>query len=390
MDEILNQNVTEMAGVSFDCSCGRQHSVNIDRIVIGNDIIAEIGVIASIFKHGTVFVMADNNTYRLYAEELEKYLCSRGISIKTCILNGEGRLVPDEKALGTIMLDLEDDTSYIIAVGSGTINDLARFISHKLHIPYMVAATAPSMDGYASTVSPLIAGGFKKTFEAVYPYTIAAEMRIIQSAPMEMIQAGFGDIMGKFTALADWQLAREIKGEYYCKTCETLVRRALNKCVESACGVMKRGEGSVYNILEALLLSGIAMGLVGNSRPASGAEHHLAHYWEMDALSKGTHHPLHGNAVGVAAVVVSKLYGMMQERLPVGIDMPKAEKITELLGNTGACCSPAELGIKRELFERSLLEAMKIRPRYTIFHLAAEAGQLESCAHRLTLEFYRE
>jgi glycerol-1-phosphate dehydrogenase [NAD(P)+] len=273
-------------------------------------------------------------------------------------------------------------------VGSGTLNDLARMLSCKTHIPYFILATAPSMDGFASTVSPLIIEGFKTTYQAVAPAAIIADTSILKDAPMEMIRAGFGDILGKYTALTDWVLARKKCCEYYCELSAKLMERAVEKCMAVHQAVLTRDETAIGLITEALILSGVAMGLVGNSRPASGAEHHMSHYWEMDALKKGWRHPLHGNAVGVATVVSSCIYERMSDQLPAACKPPKPEAIVKLLQSVGAHDNPSQLGVNRELFHETILHAMEVRDRYTILRFAFDAGRLPEIADILTRRFY--
>jgi glycerol-1-phosphate dehydrogenase [NAD(P)+] len=245
MNEILNLSISQMAGISFDCSCGRKHSVDIKRIVVGSGVMGDIMDIASDFREGSIFLISDNNTYRVYGSRVEEELKKNSFNVKSFVFETSHPLIPDEKALGRLFIEIEQDTSLIIAVGSGTINDLARMVSSRTKIPYISVATAPSMDGYALVVSPLIVEGMKKTFPAVYPYAIIADMDILKEAPMHMIHAGFGDILGKLTALSDWELTRQVNGEYYCDTIVELVRRAIARCIESADGILKRDETAI-------------------------------------------------------------------------------------------------------------------------------------------------
>jgi len=162
------------------------------------------------------------------------------------------------------------------------------------------------MDGYASVVSPLIRDGVKVTYDGVYPLAIVCDVDIMSQAPMLMLQAGLGDILGKYTALADWHVANIINGEYFCPEVEKLVLSTLRKCEEVADGVTSRDAKTVENITEALILSGIAIGMVGASRPASGGEHYLSHCYEMMFMNSGDDAKwLHGNTVGVAVGVVA-------------------------------------------------------------------------------------
>lgn len=388
MDEILNKAFPDMAGMDFSCSCGRRHSVDIRKFIVGKDIETDIADFVSDMTNGTVFLISDNNTYEVYGERLYKVFLQKGIKTRAFTLKSARQLVPDEKTLGRLVIELEDDISLIVAAGSGTLNDLARFLSRKFKIPYIIAGTAPSMDGYASVVSPLIVGGTKVTYSGVYPCAIAVDLEILKSAPSEMIQAGYGDILGKMTALADWELSRRLNGEYYCETSVKLVRDAVRKCTDNAEGIAAHNEAAIGYLMEALILSGIAIGLAGTSRPASGAEHHLAHYWEVSALSRGVEHPLHGNSVGVGTVISASIYEMVEEYLPEGFQRPDRQRIINLLKLAGACDNPADLGIEKEIFRQSVLHAMEIRDRYTILSFASLKGKLEKIADVLTERFY--
>lgn len=388
MTDILNIKIDKIVNLSFKCSCGRNHSIDIQKISISNNVINEVVNIASKYKESKIFLMADNNTYLISGKNIEEELKKQQFNLKSFVFQTLNPLVPDEKALGRLLVEIEEDTSLIISIGSGTLNDLARILSYKLKIPYIIVGTAPSMDGYASSISPLIINGFKRTYEAVYPMAIIADIKAMKKAPKEMITAGFGDIIGKYTALTDWKLSKTINNEYYCENTVKLVKNAIEKCVDNVDGIINREDSSIQSLVEALILSGVAIGLVGNSRPASGAEHHLAHYWEMDFLSKGRLHPLHGNLVAVGTIVISALYGMIKEKDDLEIDIPDFIAIKNLLRKIGAPVSPKDLGIERELFKQSILHAKEVRPRYTVFHLAEKLGFLEEAAERLTEMFY--
>lgn len=389
MFNINDMKISEFAGYSFKCNCGEKHKVDIKKISIGLDIYKEIPDILKEYKDKKIFVVADENTYKIYGEKVYKTLEQEGFLLASHVFKTKGNLIPNEEAIGRLMVEIEKDVGMIIAVGSGTINDISRIISFKLNIPYIIVGTAPSMDGYASTVSPLIINGFKKTYEAVYPYAILADMNIVKEAPKEMICAGFGDILGKYTALSDWQLSRNINKEYYCDTCVEMVRSAIKKCIDNAQGIAARDSQSISYLMEALILSGVVMGMVGNSRPASGAEHHLSHYWEIDAIAKGIEHPLHGNSVGVGTVVISRIYQRVNAKYNIGFNVPAPEDLIRLLKSGGCYYSPKDLGIDKEVFRSSILHAKEIRPRYTILHLAEEIGILEQAADELTELYYK-
>ncbi len=244
------------------------------------------------------------------------------------------------------------------------------------------------MDGYASVVTPTIVDGIKATLDGVYPYAIIGDVDILKNAPMTMIYAGFGDILGKINALADWNLARQLHGEEYCEICAGFVKNALKKCIDNIDGIKNREEDAIKYLMEALVIAGVTMGMFGNSRPASGAEHHFAHYWDEDAISRGVEHPLHGNSVGVGTVVAAEQYRIIKDKVPEGVDMPDPEEVTSLLKRLGAWHSPADLGISRDLFKRSILHSKDSRPKFTSSHFAGELGMLEEIAETLTNKFY--
>jgi glycerol-1-phosphate dehydrogenase [NAD(P)+] len=205
---------------------------------------------------------------------------------------------------------------------------------------------------------------------------------------MIMIQAGYGDVLGKLTALADWNLSRIVTGEYYCETIAKLVQKGVNKCIESAEGLAARDERSICCLIEALILTGLAIGLAGVSRPASGTEHQLAHYWEVKAVEAGTEHPLHGNAVGVGTVVTAMIYELASEILPKGIDYPTVSQVTGLLDKVGSCTSPKKLGISRELFVESMLNAMYMRDKYTVLRYCDQKGRLSEFTDAIARRLY--
>ena len=388
MNEILDRKISEMVDMSFDCSCGRNHGVEIRKIFIERNIIGNLLDTVMPYKAGKILMVADNNTFGISGRKIKEALDLQGYNCRCFVFESDSPLVPDEEAIGRLIIEADEEISLILAVGSGTLNDLSRFVSHKLGIPYMIAGTAPSMDGYASTVSPLIVQGMKKTYKAVYPVAIFGDLDAMVKAPKEMICAGFGDLLGKYIALADWKLSASINGEYLCPTCVTLVQNALERCTANRQGIAARNEEAITYLMEALIMTGIAIGLAKDSRPASGSEHHLAHYWETDALARGVEHPLHGNSVGVGTVVISYIYKMVGLKYNTGIEVPDPEIVRGLLRDVGAVDNPFDLGIDKKAFTESILHAKDIRPRYTVLHLAEKLGILETAALELTNMFY--
>lgn len=388
MQSFLELPISEMAGKSFFCSCGKEHRVEISEILVGSGVFVRLPEVVERLGARTILLVADENTYAVAGKQAEQLLTAAGISVRRFVYPGTDRLVPDEAALGALLAELMPEDDLLLAVGSGTLNDITRLVSARTKIPYVIAATAPSMDGFASTVSPLILGGHKITKDGVYPAAIVADVDILKDAPMEMLTAGYGDVLGKLTSNADWRLARELKGESYCDICAELVNQAVEKCAENAVDFRLRKPEAVYHVTQGLILSGVAMGLFGNSRPASGAEHHFSHYWEVEALKHGEAHSLHGNSVAVGAVLSASLYELAAPHLPKGFMPPDKTQVLSLLRSAGAPVHPKEIGISRSTFHDSILHAMEIRERYTILRFCQERGLLESFADIITGAFF--
>lgn len=388
MASILDRPISQWAGMEYSCACGKSHKVNIQAIRVGSGVIQELPGILRDLGASHIFLVADNYTYEAAGRQVEQLLDQAGLAYHKRVFQTETPLVPNEYALGSVLAAMTSQDDMLLAVGSGTLNDVTKYVSARTGIPYVIAATAPSMDGYASTVAPTILDGFKTTLPAVYPAAIVADVDILKDAPMPMLTAGFGDIIGKFTSLADWRLSHQLNGEYYCPEVAGVIEAAVETCAANAQALAQREPQAIQAVTEALILSGLAMGMVGVSRPASGAEHQMAHYWEMDALRRGEEHPLHGNAVGVGTVLAASLYEMAAEYLPQGFAAPDKGQILACLQAAGSCADPKELGIRRELCLESLLHAMELRDRFTVQKLLEQKGKLSLCAQELVARYY--
>jgi glycerol-1-phosphate dehydrogenase [NAD(P)+] len=242
------------------------------------------------------------------------------------------------------------------------------------------------MDGYASVMAPLIVDRHKITYPAHYPYIIVTDTDLLNTAPLVMKQAGFGDVIGKYTALTDWRLAHSVKGDHYCEITAELVKNAVDDCVENMDAYFSGDPKAVLKMNDTLLLTGISIGLIGYTRPASGSEHHLAHFWEIDAIERGVEHPLHGNSVGLGSIASAEVYKIMRKRFEEvdAVQPPDPDMLRSIYARAGMALTPMELGISPELFKRSLNNGYRIRPRYTIFNFTMEHGMLPEIADEVT------
>ena len=391
MNEILNMSMEEMGTADFDCSCGKHHHMNIQKLIMGKGVLPKIKDIAEPFKIGKILLVSDENTFKAAGEKVLGILGQDHFQVKNLILTAQGEiLIPNEEIIGRFMLNLDQDVALIIGVGSGSINDTVKYISSRTDIPYVIVCTAPSMDGYVADGAPLILNGRKISFKATLPYGVLGDTEIMKHAPQRLIQAGFGDVLGKMTALTDWKLANELNGDYYCQTCVILVERALKKVINHVDGLKKREDEAILYLIEALNLTGVAMGLIGISRPASGAEHMLSHFWEMDFIAREKFPELHGIKVGIATPIIAEIFQQMKDELPEDMqqDLPDPQWCKSLLERVGAPTSPKEIGIEKSLFYNSILNAYTVRDRYSILQLAVEKEKIKNIAQNLVHQFY--
>ncbi|MFY9176046.1 MAG: sn-glycerol-1-phosphate dehydrogenase [Caldicoprobacterales bacterium] len=310
MVNLKEQSIEKLTKLDFKCTCGYRHTVSIDNIRIGSGVLQELPEILGQYKGKKLLVVADKNTFKVAGQQVIDLLSNEFVF--NIFIYQDDHLVADANSLGTFLMELDDDISLILTIGSGTLNDITRYVSARTKIPYAIVTTAPSMDGYTSIVSPLIRNGIKTTFNGVYPVAIVGDTQIMKDAPMHMLHAGLGDVLGKYTGLADWRMSK-IMGleadEPYCDNISNLVEDAVKKCVDAAPKLSSRDEDTIQAIMEGLILSGLCIGLADHSRPASGSEHQISHYIEMIFLQENISSKwLHGNKVGVATLATLHAY----------------------------------------------------------------------------------
>lgn len=280
---------------------------------------------------GVVAGLFDANTIR-----------AEGMSVpdidQRIILDADG-LHADEKAVEKTLSQLRGDVNVIAAFGSGTITDIARYCAKLKNLTFVSCPTAASVDGFCSSVCAMTFNGTKVTLAAVAPKVVIADLAVIKNAPVKLVKSGFGDILGKYVSLADWKISQLLTGEYYCEDTARLVRDALTSVTDAVKNNVSDGDGFYTQTTYALLLSGLAMQIVGSSRPASGAEHHFSHLVTVAPPSLGIRtDALHGESVGVGTLAVIRRYKAALERLqsPDGFAQELSARLSELHRSGGS------------------------------------------------------
>jgi glycerol-1-phosphate dehydrogenase [NAD(P)+] len=283
---------------SEPCTCGKTHSLLTKVIVIESGAIKKLsGILASLGLSKRGVMVCDSNTAP-FADQIAVEIDEALHPIKPCIvLNPEG-LHADERSTAKVACQLPVDACWILAVGSGTIHDTVRYVAKERGINFVSFPTAASVDGFVSAVSAMTWQGFKKTMDGVAPIAVVADTDIFSKAPYHLTASGIGDVLGKYISLVDWRMANILIGEDYCERIAELTREAVDKIRDNLQGIRAGDPDAYEQLLYAQLLSGLAMQMWGNSRPASGSEHHFSHFWEMEVLNPHLT-ALHGEKVGV-------------------------------------------------------------------------------------------
>ena len=295
-------NIKSILNGKHDCSCGKDHPCDIRYVEIGDGVLEKLPEICAPYQR--ILLIADGNTYPLCGDRIKALLGAKVTSEK---IFGKEIVVPNENAIAEIEVCMTNGTDFILGIGSGVINDLCKHVSFIHHMRYGIVATAPSMDGYASVGAALILEEMKVTLNARVPYAIVAESSVVSTAPMDMIRSGYGDIVGKYSCLNDWKLAHLLRGEYFCQYVYDTVMDTVKKTENTAKALLSRDQDAIGNLMEGLVMVGVMMSYVGNSRPASGSEHHLSHFFEITGLLNQKPYYLHGIDVLYAAAVTARL-----------------------------------------------------------------------------------
>ena len=289
------------------CSaCGKVHPLVTAEVYVGPDATEKLA--AYIGDRGSrCVVVCDENTEK-YARVIAE---GAGCTVFTLTAGSHATEITTGKLLEFCA---DKETELFIACGSGSIHDTVRYCANEKNLPFVSYPTAASVDGFVSSVAAMTWYGQKLTVPAGPPVALFADDRVYAYAPARLTASGAADILGKYTALADWRTAQIVTGEHLCENIYNLEKEALDA---TAYAILHRSEYDdvAYTrlIMDGLILSGLAMQLQENSRPASGSEHHMSHFWEMHLINKESD-GYHGEQVGVGLLCVLEMYKAFARR----------------------------------------------------------------------------
>lgn len=252
----------------------------------------------------------------------------------------------------------------VVGIGGGKTVDVAKYAATRRGLPMVSVATALANDGIASPVASLVTDGIKGSYGVHIPIAVIIDLDFVESGPERHNRAGIGDVVSNISALADWELARQVRGEPVDGLAASLSRAGAEAIINHP-GDMS-DDGFVTVLAEALIASGLAMAVCGTSRPSSGGCHEIMH--AIDALFPGT--GSHGELAGLGALFCTFLRG----------DEKRLAQMSACLHRHGLSTTPADLGLTDDQFVDAVAYAPRTRPdRYTILeHLAMGPDEIRS------------
>ena len=413
------------------CSCGKKHPLLTKECVVSKEAALAMRDYIAANNFRRPLIVADENTVVFAENLLARFPAAKAV------VDGHAHATEVYVAEVESVIDAEKP-DVLIACGSGSVHDIIRYCAKEKELPFLSYPTAASVDGFVSGVAAMTWHGQKLTFPSVPPLACFADPEVFSSAPERLTASGVGDVLGKWVSLFDWRVGQILTGEPVCEEIFALEAEAVSEAADAvrSRSVMSR-EAYTEKIMNALLISGLAIQLNETSRPASGAEHHLSHLWEMHRINE-KNDGLHGEQVAVGMLAAVRRYdaelskgidyeklaspdlaktmcredllpvfreltdGILRENLPDGTlassslakirvtgdtderirraaeEVPKPEEIEALLRAAGTPTSPADIGLddSPEFIVKSLRYAPYVRNRLTLLKALTAAKKL--------------
>lgn len=290
------------------CPCGSVHPEPTHPVVVEEDAFERLADFVGRCGWSQPLLVMDANTEEVAGARVAGLLRADGVTVLELCYGRRSGLLADEGPVASLEAVLSaTPPDGIVAVGSGVITDIVRYVAANHGLAFVSVPTAASMDGYASGVSVMEFGGMKASFSAAPPRAIFAEPQTIAAAPAAMTRAGVGDLLGKASAGTDWLAAHLLCGEARCDEVAREVDAAVGSVAAAVEDILGGSPEAAAGLLRGLVVTGAAIAKVGSSRPASGSEHQLSHFWDLMAADGRRPHSAHGLQVGYAAQFTMRL-----------------------------------------------------------------------------------
>ncbi len=417
-----------LAGEFRDPDDGQSLVAPIQNVVIEDSLAGrEADLVAGLEFGPLLAVVSDPTTRRVLGRRVEQAL-GRIAAVQSVVL--PERPEPDLETVDRLR-KATAEANALIAVGSGTINDLCKYASAQAGLPFAVFATAPSMNGYASVNAAITIEGHKSSLAAQLATAVFLDLEVLAAAPVRMIRAGLGDSVCRATAQADWLLAHLLLGRPYRRAPFALLAGDEGPLLAASAGLVSRDLDAIRRLVKTLVLSGFGMTLCGGSEPASQGEHLISHYVDMLG-DPAWPRAFHGEQIGVTTLTMARLQAQILDAPPPHLEASRVdaaalihhfgpelgsscwqefrkkrvdrgaalqlnrrlaerwdelralvgaiyippEELREVLERAGAPTTPQALGWPDDFYREAVRHARLIRNRYTFLDLAADGGFL--------------
>ena len=417
-----------ISGSWTDPESGKPLGVPTRAVVIEPSLAGDEADLVRRLELGRVFaVVSDPATREVLGGRIERALASLGAVLPVVL---EPRPHADAETAAAIA-GCGGDADVFVAVGSGTINDLCKHAAAASGKPYIVFATAPSMNGYTSSNAAITVNGHKKSLPSRAAQAVFMDLDVLCAAPKRMIAAGIGDSLCRTTAQADWLMSHLLRRTDYRQAPFALLAPDEPVLLEHSDALVSGDREAMKHLARTLVLSGFGMSICGGSHPASQGEHLISHYLDTRSTAPNDGR-LHGEQVAVATVTMARI----QERLLAGgppcvsatratpqtlagrfgaaagaecweevarkrLDEAAADRLNQrmarhwndfarqieailipsytlakALSRAGASIEPGGIGVSDADYETAVLEARYLRDRFTFLDLADDSGCL--------------
>lgn len=358
----------DFLGKTIECSCGRVHKVPMIDIICDHNLSSRL----TNFFDNAIFVV-DHNTLSLVKIPKKN----------TFILKDPHRVIATMQNVEKVLDFLkEKDYQQIVSIGSGSLTDIARYSAYVSKKGFSCFPTAPSVDAYTSSVAPLLVEGVKKTLDAKIPEKILIDPDILVNSPIDLLKAGIGDISAKITARLDWILSNLLTGEYICDFVWDDMKDLLEIVMKDVKKILQRNQSSVLNLMKIQLISGLNITIMGNSRPASGAEHLISHVLEMYQECRGQLPSFHGLQVAIGTYITLKAYEALMQDIHFAKEKTSIEDRRKLLINFfgGQIADEFQkIYLSKKKAEKISIKDIKrfLEPLYLQYHSTLESSLLD-------------
>lgn len=337
-------------------------------IKISSNLVAGIGSLHKIAQYlddlkypRSVLILTGENTYKIAGKIVYDNLNSNGYDVNIKILDMKGYF----SQVKQLALDLRNfSKSVLIAVGGGSIADIAKYISNEINSLLVIIPTTLSSNAFSTSYSIFWNNNEKLAIKTKSPNLIVGDYDILKNQPKRFLGAGIGDMLSKLTAIPDWRLAFWFAGGPYNDFAAKIAMAETKLLIRRIDDIVKANYIGIKTLFHAEVLDGYLMEISGTTRVAAGAEHLISF-----ALENISDNGLHGEYCGIGTILISYLQrGYNYSR-----------KIAKLLEKANAPTTANQLDLSKSQLIKALTTAHKMRSWYTILG----NGLSENAAERL-------